>query len=575
MRVSVLILVLSLGSLVGWSRVAAAEKVKTNQSTKVYSRPGEHGKVLLKLSSGQNMTVLAREGRWIKVRVRGMTGYVPRSKVDEPDEGELVRNTRRRPFVDGRGTKRGFGGQGGPDDRIGADATVDRSDDGDGGEDGGDQGSASKGDKRDGDSDRDDHDEPSRSKAQAKAHAKHHGDSDRADGDDDGDSSDSDRSDDDDGGKARASSSKHEGSDDGDSDSDGDGDGDDAEPDDSKTGDPDEDKRPRAHVVAKTVAYEERSADSDANFTAKPDMVLYPSDKKGKWTFVEDDEGDAGWVLTSKLEMDGSSDEGSDDDGDGRARARMLDAGAGLGVTILQQALHTAGAPAPMQGTLNIDNYSIGTPTVSLALGGEALYPYSKRWMLGGAATLDYSKTLLGGISFPSSTASTGVSFMVFDLRAEAGYDLHKKNGMMVFGRLGYRYQSFAVDDYSNFMKNPAKLPQETLGAPTLGAALAIPKLTGKIGLSFSLDAILAGASIQQTKGLEDGASPSAKVFLVGGVFTYRWKKDMNLVGTYTLDYASIDFGKPVATSMRAHMGTDVTRTDLNHILTFGFTKGF
>src|SRR5262245_35245956 len=103
--------------------VARAEKVKTNQSAKLYTRAGEQSQVLLKLKSGQTMTVLAKDGRWLKVRVSGRTGWVPRSKVDMPDDEEIGRNTRRRPFVDGRGTKRGFGGETGPDDRIGADAT--------------------------------------------------------------------------------------------------------------------------------------------------------------------------------------------------------------------------------------------------------------------------------------------------------------------------------------------------------------------------------------------------------------------------------------------------------------------
>ena len=68
------------------------------------------------------MTLLSEEGRWLKVRVQGRTGFVPRSKVDMPDNAELARNTRRRPFVDGRGTKRGFDSSAGPDDRVGADA---------------------------------------------------------------------------------------------------------------------------------------------------------------------------------------------------------------------------------------------------------------------------------------------------------------------------------------------------------------------------------------------------------------------------------------------------------------------
>src|SRR5215468_12474708 len=123
MNWKVVFAVLLLGAL-AWSRPADAEKVKTNQTAKLYSRAGEQSPVILKLKSGQTMTVLAKDGRWIKVRVSGRTGWIPRSKVDMPDDDEeLARNTRRRPFVDGRGTKRGFTGDAGPDDRVGADAT--------------------------------------------------------------------------------------------------------------------------------------------------------------------------------------------------------------------------------------------------------------------------------------------------------------------------------------------------------------------------------------------------------------------------------------------------------------------
>src|SRR5512141_2144873 len=118
MRVQVRLLVLLLG-LAAWPSIGHAEKVRTNANAKVYNRAGEQGKVVIKVKEGQSMTVLAKEGRWLKVRVSGRTGYIPRSKVDMPEgDDEIGRNTRRRPFVDGRGTKRGFGGEAGPDDRV-------------------------------------------------------------------------------------------------------------------------------------------------------------------------------------------------------------------------------------------------------------------------------------------------------------------------------------------------------------------------------------------------------------------------------------------------------------------------
>src|ERR1041384_2876653 len=106
MSVKALLVVLVL-CVVVWPKPGHAEKVKSNQSTKLYSRAGEQAPVILTVKSGQTMTLLAKDGRWIKVRVSGRTGWIPRSKVDLPEgDEEIARNTRRRPFVDGRSTKR-------------------------------------------------------------------------------------------------------------------------------------------------------------------------------------------------------------------------------------------------------------------------------------------------------------------------------------------------------------------------------------------------------------------------------------------------------------------------------------
>jgi len=76
---------------------AYAEKVKANQETRVLNHPGEQGKLVVKVKEGQSMTLLSSEGRWLKVRVQGRTGWVPRSKVEMADPDEIARNTRRRP----------------------------------------------------------------------------------------------------------------------------------------------------------------------------------------------------------------------------------------------------------------------------------------------------------------------------------------------------------------------------------------------------------------------------------------------------------------------------------------------
>lgn len=495
----VVVLVLVLG-VVAWPEAGHAEKVKTNQSTKLYSRAGEQSPVILTVKSGQTMTLLAKDGRWLKVRTSGRTGWIPRSKVDMPDgDEEIARNTRRRPFVDGRGTKRGFGGEGGPEDRIGADATGD-----------GDDAKPAKPDKGE-----DRGDEP-RSRTKPRT--------------DDGDG---------DGGDAKPS---REGKD---------GDDDDAK----------EASRPMAHVSEKTAIYNDPNKDSGESFTAGPKTVLYVGEASGKWTFVETEEGDAGYVLSSQLDVD--------EPAGGGPRRRMIDARGRLGVTLVRQSLAT-----PAMTIIYPDNYSASSSSLTIALGGSVLYPYQKRYWVGGELAYDFDKAI-PGISYMNKT--TGFTYHVLNLRAVGGYDLQKKNGMIVFGRLGLHYDSFQVADVTDLTKNTAKLPSQIITAPTLGGALSIPRLTKDIGLLVSLDVILLGASVSQTKNLEDGTDPSAKALFLGGAVSYRWKPKMDLQATYDLSYTSLSFsGVAPTTSQRGHarMATS-SGSDFNNALSVGIAYAF
>ncbi|MBL8625463.1 MAG: SH3 domain-containing protein [Myxococcales bacterium] len=137
---------------------ADAERVRTTDTVKVYRDTGEQSGVITKVAEGTTLTVLKTDGRWLKVRVNGRTGWITRSNVASLDgDDDLPRNTRRRPFVDGRSTRRGWG-DGAPDDRTGVDA-VDTGGGGgdDDGDDGGDRGRRGGGD--DGDDDRGDGDD--------------------------------------------------------------------------------------------------------------------------------------------------------------------------------------------------------------------------------------------------------------------------------------------------------------------------------------------------------------------------------------------------------------------------------
>jgi hypothetical protein len=522
----VAIALLVLGAL-AWPSAARAEKVKTNQTAKLYTRAGEQSPVLLKLKPGQTMTVLAKDGRWLKVRVSGRTGWVPRSKVDMPDDEEIGRNTRRRPFVDGRGTKRGFGGESGPEDRVGADAT------GEGDEPKAKPKSTGKpksGKARSNARSEDDEDEtPARSRKSSQRERSEESDDEVAD-------KGTDKSDDK--GDDKADKGK------------GDKDEDDAEA-----------RRPRAHVAKRTAILSEANKDSDEAFTADAKTDLFVLTEKGKWTMVTNEEGDVGYVLTSRLEID--------DAGDTGPRRRSLNGRARIGWTFVRQSVSTPGGPLSLP-----DNYNASSSSLTIALGGTALYPYSKQYWIGADLAYDYDKAV-PGISYQGQT--TSFTLHNFNLRALAGYDMQKPNGMIVFGRLGYHYESFQVSDYANLEKNTAKLPSQIIKGPILGAALAIPRFTPDIGLRFSLDTILVGASVEQTKNLEDGTGPSAKAVFVGASLTYRWKPNMDLQFTYDLEYTKKSFsGMAPATSMRGHAGTGTSSgADFNNTISGGIAYAF
>jgi len=193
------------------------------------------------------------------------------------------------------------------------------------------------------------------------------------------------------------------------------------------------------------------------------------------------------------------------------------------------------------------------------------LYPYDKDYYIGGQLAYQYALAIPGvPYKDPATMVSSTTSFTVhdLDLRLVGGYDLHNKKGMIVFARLGFRYQSYLVSNVTDLTKNNARIPSETFKAPT-------------IGLNFHLDLAAVGTSVAQTKNLEDGASPAGSMYCFGGVFTYRWKPDINVAATYDLNYASYSFGAPLATSMRNHTGTAVERSDTYHIVTVGVAKAF
>ena len=490
---STLALAVALSAGTAW-----AERVRTTKATKVFKRTGEQSGVVTKIAKGKTLEVISQQGRWLKVRVNGRTGWVTQSSVVALEARDVPRNTRRRPFVDGRSTRRGWGGDA-PEDRVGADAVEDP----DGSDDG-------AGDDDDGD------DKPRRAAR------------------DDEDQGDDDR-----------------GGDDGDA---GDDDGDDGD-----DGDAAADQVQMVTVTAgKAKLYPRASKKARPLLTVRrgAKLVVLDESESGEWIRVEDEDGEAGWIAADAV---------SSPDGRGPRPRRVLSANARLGFASVGGTYESNGPATSMNPP---PDYNFGSNAVSLAIGGEALFAFGKALYLGGG--LDYLGCVATpGIRYAAGGMSQDIGFKTHDVdvRALVGYDLHKRNGMTVWGRLGYHYGIFSVGNLDNL----AQIPSETFKGPTIGTALRIPRLTRKIGADATLDLVYPGAR-SQTVGNDDGAQQGAMAATLQLGGSYAWKGAWAFAAAYRFGYAKTRWS---GMSGRVTGATAAERTDLSHVLTVGLGRSF
>ena len=315
--------------------------------------------------------------------------------------------------------------------------------------------------------------------------------------------------------------------------------------------------------------YNAPTAKSDTVFTAQPKTALFIGEQNGKWTFVENDEGDPGYVLTSELKIERATEPGRELAVDG-PRRRMMDIRAGVGVAFLSQAFKAEGSTV----TTPPDNYSAQSPSVLASLGASLLVPFGKRLWFGTELGYDYNKAL-PGTAYMGST--TSFSYQMLNLRLALGFDLKRPSGAIILARAGLHYDAFQVADVGDFAKNTIKLPNQNILAPTVGLALVVPRLGEKVSFRGSLDAIAFGASVEQTKNLEDGTNPDAKAVFLGLGLGYRIGPRMVVQTTYDLGYTAVSFGgAPPATSLRKHMGTGkMSGNDFNNLLSISALYGF
>lgn len=480
--------------------VASAEKVKTTRTTKVMKRPGEQEAVVTRVPAGRSLTVIDEQGRWLKVRANGRTGWVARSSVKTASAREVPRNTRRRPFVDGRSTRRGWAGEA-PDDRVGADAVDD------------------------------DEDKPKKKKKKAKKKAKKSRDEDFEDEEDFEDDEDED-------------------------------DDDEELADDFEDEEEEVVEEPKERVafvsVKKAKLLSKPSKKGKSRGKVKKGTRVVVLEEKGGWMLVDDGEN-SGWVKTSEVFEPGVRPH------------RVIKLDARLGFERLAQVFrsqgNTDGSP--------IANYDVAAASAAIHAEAEMIQKYKANYLIGGELRFDLGKST-PGIRYSDGTNAADIPYTTYDIdvRGMFGYDFHHKTGAAAYGRVGYHYGMFQVANVSDFTKNLAHLPSETLAGPTIGIGAELPRLNEKIGAQIAADYLVMGKRAQ-TKGLEDGAVSTVSALWAGAIVNYQWKPAITLDAAYGYDYSKTVWTGAATGSMRAPGVNGAARKDVTHALMVGLTKVF
>jgi SH3-like domain-containing protein len=506
--------------------VAHAETAEARQAGDVFAAPGEQSRVVARIRAGAMMTVLSRSGRWLKVRVNGRTGWVPRSVV-VADVKEDTRRTRKRPFVEGRSVRRGSRGSA-PRDRIGADVVE--------GEEGFIDPDAKRAPRA---PDRDargsiEKRERSRAREEVEPTAEESDAVDEADDDavvvDDAD---------DVVGDAGA----------------GDGDG-------------DENGEPRAPTRVVVVS-------SQAGLFAEPSRraASVGELREGTWATVL--EREEGWVhLKSASGMEGWVRADDVDDQPYHVHPRRAwRLGAGLGFASLSQAF-TSDSAQPL------GNYKIASNALAVALGGDIVFDYSKSLLIGGDVAYRYGHATPGIRCTPErcggeDAVDIGFKTHDLDLGASLGYKLMRSTGMAAFARLGYHYGMTKIDKVDDAAANPARLPTEALSGVTIGAHVDVPQMWPRWAFHAGVDALVLLAKRVQTRGLEDGDVSDAFALWAGARGAYAWKDKLKATAELSYGYAKTKWTGQAEESLRAHQASSAVRSDRTVMLLLGLTRPF
>jgi uncharacterized protein YgiM (DUF1202 family) len=515
-------------SAVAPSKAHADETVRTNMEASLRARPGERAPTLAHLDEGQTVRVLGRQGRWLKVSVKGKVGWITRTQVDDAEPASSARSGgEKKRTVGAKARKKGWSSM--DDEAVGADAVE--------GED--EESAPAEDEKEEAVQAREEPKAEEMKKEEAKSEPVEKTASEDAEK----------------GEKAKKVAAK---------------------------------PRKKAEKIAKggevvalrtTTVHAKPSKKSDEKWDASKGtkMTVVAISAEGDWVKVKDADGEKGWVASKDLQARGGDDEDDSSAGDAIAGGdsdSMGDEGKGVrrstaprGPMVVWAAAN-AGVLAKTQ-TYRSDgdglaaNYAINN-TAPAVVGQIGLTrKMGTQLVLGADASI--AATIGGsGIQVSGQDGALGWKAVQIEAHGDVGYMLSPK--YQVSGRVGYHVSAVTVD-YSP----EALLPSETLSGVTLGAAFYAPKLTEKLGAHLGAEYLL-GASLLQTDNLNDGDSSTASVIFVNAGMNYQLTAGLSANMTYEMAYESFAW---TGINERQADASNARRIDIQHIVGFGVAYAF
>ena len=211
-------------------------------------------------------------------------------------------------------------------------------------------------------------------------------------------------------------------------------------------------------------------------------------------------------------------------------------------------------------------DYEASASGVATHLSADVLYRVSGSWHAGAQGTYTAMVSVPGMTYTPSGADDVDVgSFLLhrFEAIGKFGY----AGGFAALLRGGFLIETF----YLNDIFNPGNLPRERLLSPTVGLELAVTDVVAGLGVAVQVDVLLGGA-LAQTGGLEDGDFDTLTA--AAGVLdiSYPLGERLALHGIYRFDLVSPTW---VGASSRAAGVNGASRTDQSHRVLMGVGMHF